>query len=533
MRSCVLLAGCLLSGLDVPARGSAAAPHAAHRLVLTLRRRSPDDGGAVRIRREKVVWDARKTAAIVCDMWDKHWCKGATRRVGQMAPRMNELLAAARAKGALIIHAPSGTMTHYRNHPARKRAQDAPRAKDLPKGIGGWCRRMASEAGAAWPLDQSDGGCDCQPTCKQGRAWSQQLGAIEIRDADAISDSGEEVWNLLAARGIEHVLLMGVHTNMCVIGRPFGLRNLKRFGKDVVLVRDLTDTMYNPRKAPFVSHFRGTELIVEYIETRVCPTVLSSDVTRAGRFRFPGDPRKRVVFAIAEGEYHTWETLPAFAERVLADKCSLAVELLFADPQDRNVIPHLADALGAADLLFLSVRRRALPAADLQAVRAHVKAGRPVVGIRTASHAFDTRGKHPDGHAEWRTFDPDVLGGHYSGHHGNGPKTTVSFAKAAGRHPILSGIRPGFVVSGSLYRTSPLAKGTTPLLIGTISGKEPEPLAWTNACGTARVFYTSLGHPDDFAGKDPPTVRLLTNAVFWALDRPVPQLPPQAAKSGG
>ena len=71
--------------------------------------------------------------------------------------------------------------------------------------------------------------------------------ALEIKDGDAISDSGIEIWNLMEQRGIKNVLLLGVHLNMCVVGRPFGLRNMATAGKNVALVRDLTDTMYDPK----------------------------------------------------------------------------------------------------------------------------------------------------------------------------------------------------------------------------------------------------------------------------------------------
>ena len=501
----------------------AAEKEAAGRLTLTLRRRAPDDPSALGIRREEVVWDARKTAAIVCDMWDKHWCKGATRRVGQMAPRMNELLRAVRERGGLIIHAPSDTMGHYKAHAGRKLARSAPRAADLPAGIERGCGGIESEKGSKWPIDQSDGGCDCRPKCPGGGPWRKQIETIEIHKGDAITDSGVETWNLLAQRGIENVLLMGVHTNMCVIGRPFGLRNLVRCGKNVVLVRDMTDTMYNSRKAPFVSHFRGTELIVEHIEKHVCPTTTSADVLGGEPFRFPGDGRPRVLVAIAEREYQTAETLPPFAHDVLGNRLGCSVTIVHAPPgKGGNVIVGLAEALRQADLLFLSVRRRALPEGDIKALRAYVRAGKPVIGIRTASHAFDTGGRHPKGHAEWRSFDPDVLGGHYHGHYGSGA-SPVTVVKGAEAHPILKGIKAPFTGHGSLYRTSPLAKSARPLLMGTIAGKAPEPVAWTNQAGKSRVFYTSLGHPKDFEGKDPPLVRLLTNAVFWALDKPVPK----------
>lgn len=532
MRTTIRIAmvlSCLTAvALPAPSTAPATAPagEAGGRLVLTLQRRVADEKGAFHIRQEKVAWEAGKTAAIVCDMWDRHWCQGATRRVGELAGRMNEFLAAARAKGVLIIHAPSDTMGHYATSAARKRAQAAPRAADLPAGVGNWAGKLPAEKDAVWPLDQSDGGCDCQPTCTQGNPWRKQIDVIEIRDAtDAVTDSGEQVWNLLAQRGIQNVLVMGVHTNMCVIGRPFGLRNLVRCGKNVVLVRDLTDTMYNSRKAPFVSHFRGTELMVEYIERYVCPTMLSCDVLGGGPLRFRQDARPRVVLALSEPEYHTADTLGDFAERVLADRCGVRPELLLGSPADANTIPGLGEALGGADLLFISMRRRSLPEADLTAVRKYLDAGRPIIGIRTASHAFDAKGKHAAGQAEWPEFDAQVLGGNYKGHHGPGTTTTVTAAAGAEGHAILVGVPLPAVGNGSLYRVSPLAAGTTPLLMGTIPDKPSEPVAWINSYGKSRVFYTSLGHPDDFAGKDPPLVRLLTNAVFWAMDKPIPKPP--------
>jgi hypothetical protein len=103
---------------------------------------------------------------------------------------------------------------------------------------------------------------------------------------DYLSDKGDEVWNVLRARGIEHVMLTGVHVNMCVLGRPFGLRQLASHGIDVVLVRDLTDAMYNPKRWPFVDHHTGTRLVIEHIEKYVCPTITSDMVLGGERFQF-------------------------------------------------------------------------------------------------------------------------------------------------------------------------------------------------------------------------------------------------------
>jgi len=425
----------------------------------------------------------------------------------------------------LIVHAPSGTVEYYANHPARKRAQNAPKAANLPTDIAKWCTwKSEQEKKAQYPIDQSDGGCDCQPTCKQGSPWSRQIDMLEIRDEDAISDTGVEIWNLLEQHGINNVILMGVHTNMCVLGRPFGLRNMARFGKNVVLMRDLTDTMYNSRMRPYVNHFTGTDLIVEHIEKFVCPTITSTAFTGRQRFRFRNDKRKHIVFISAEGEYKAAQTLPKFASE-LEMKYGLSCEILqgSTDRRDkgRHNIPGM-EALTNADLTVVFVRRRALPAEQMKYFRDYLSSGRPLVALRTASHAFDARGSGPDGHHEWLKFDPDVLGGNYHGHHGSGPKCTVTTAAGAEAHPILAGVQIPFTSNGSLYEVRPLTKSTKRLLIGTIPDREPEPVAWINMYNNSRVFYTSLGHPGDF--NNPQFRRLLVNAAFWAMDKPVPEV---------
>jgi hypothetical protein len=191
--------------------------------------------------------------------------------------------------------------------------------------------------------------------------------------------------------------------------------------------------------------------------------------------------------------------------------------VLAADPKRPHVIANLAAELPNTNLLLVSIRRRALPAGDLAAIRKYLAAGKPLLGIRTANHAFDARGKGPAGpaHQEWPEFDAEVLGGHYTGHHGTGPKVIVAPAPGAEHHPILAEVRLPLMSPGSLYKVSPLSPSATPLLVGRIQGKPVEPVAWINRHGKGRIFYTSLGHPDDF--EDAAFVRLLANAVQWGL----------------
>ncbi len=362
-------------------------------------------------------------------------------------------------------------------------------------------------------MDSSDGGCDCQPQCKQGRAWKGQHPAIKIEAGDAISDRGDEIWNLLAARGIKNVIVMGVHTNMCVLGRPFGLRNLARYGKHAVLVRNLTDTMYNPRKAPFVSHARGTALVIEHTEKYVCPSILSDDLL--GQTRQP-----HVVFIIGEPEYALKTTLPAWFKEQL-EPLGMRCSIFHADEKDGNDFPGL-DQAKDADLLVVATRRRTPPTAQMAFVRHHLEEGRPLIGLRTASHAFAA--KPPDDqHVAWDHFDVEVLGGHYENHYKaeEGPTTKVELADKAAAHPILRGLPGGlWSVTSTLYRSRNLAESARPLLIGRLEGKDiRETVAWTNTYKGGRIFYTSLGSEDEF--KNPAFRRLLTNAALWAMEMDV------------
>ncbi|MCH9021292.1 MAG: isochorismatase family protein [Planctomycetes bacterium] len=494
--------------------------------VLDVRSRveTSPESGSYRIISERVEWNPSETAVIVCDMWDRHWCKGATARVAELAPAIDRFIAAARGQGALVIHAPSGVTGYYQGHRGRSLAQNAPDTDDLPAEIDKWNSWISEREEAAYPIDQSDGGCDCSPRCKVSQPWRKQIDSIRIKDTDAVSDSGEEIWNLLQQRGIHNVILTGVHANMCIAGRPFGLRNMAKNGKNVVLVRDLTDTMYNSSQRPYVNHFTGTELIVEHIEKFICPTITSAALTGAAPFRFNEDRRTRIAFLIAEKEYRSDESLPAFG-RYLETQYNFACDfLLGVSRPGTDEGNHLAgmERLAEADLAIVFIRRRALPPSQMKILRDYLNSGKPLIGIRTASHAFGIKGKVPLGRVDWPGFDGEVLGGNYHGHHGNGPVTTITAVARAKNHPILSGVKFPLTSVGSLYKTRPLADSTTVLLTGSIPHKESEPVAWTNHYKNARIFYTSLGHIDDF--KNPHVVRLLTNAVFWALDKSLPKV---------
>ena len=209
-------------------------PKVAGRIELHLReRRNIEDSGVFKTRERNVEWEVAKTAIIICDMWDDHYCKSAAQRVGVMAPKMNAVLTAARERGVMIIHAPSGVVNMYAASPYRKRMQQAPKAASAFP-VNKWCD-LDPKREPPMPVDTSKCACDDPVVGPAVQRFSKQHPAIDIIGYDGISDSGEEIYNFMVAEGIENVVLMGVHTNMCVLGRPFGIRQMRKLGKSVVL----------------------------------------------------------------------------------------------------------------------------------------------------------------------------------------------------------------------------------------------------------------------------------------------------------
>ena len=307
--------GSLLAIMSIVA---ASAGFAAEPFALTLRRQRPAAGGGDAAatyvaHTEAAAWEPAETAVVVCDVWDLHHCRNAVDRLAEFAPRIAAICAVVRERGGTVIHAPSDCMPAYADHPARKRVLDLV-AAGVPAGFtpapdaAFWCSALPAEGEVDYPIDQSLGGEDDAPD--RHAAWAAELESLGRNpkmpwktqsplvpidpEADFISDRGEEVARILAHRGVRRVMLVGVHLNMCVLGRPFGLRRMVAAGHDTVLVRDLTDTMYDPAQWPWVDHFTGTDLMIDHVERHVCPTITSDQLLGlAAPFAFSADHRPR------------------------------------------------------------------------------------------------------------------------------------------------------------------------------------------------------------------------------------------------
>lgn len=241
----------------------------------------------------------------------------------------------------------------------------------------------------------------------------------------------------------------------------------------------------------------------------------------AGINQHASEDQPHVVFLINEDphNYEAHKTIPPFADRLGSEHGykTTVIEAEGAVPALR--FPQLEETLSGADLLVIYFRRASLPVDQLAAIKNYIADGNPVIGIRTANHAFAVRdedGEIPEGYKDWPEFVPEILGQENTGYGSVEDGTAVAVAPGAADHPILEGFEPiQWQSSGNIYLIRLLDEQANVLLSG-MAGGHVNPVAYTRRAGDSRVFYTSLGYPDDF---DEPRYRnLLVNAVRWALD---------------
>ena len=236
-------------------------------------------------------------------------------------------------------------------------------------------------------------------------------------------------------------------------------------------------------------------------------------------------PAANIVIMVVEdpNNYEAPRTMRDFAEKQLRP-LGHTVTIIDGDKPQPHHFEGLVVALKDADLLILFSRRRFPPKDQMAAIRSHLAAGKPLLGIRTANHAFIPKPNEvvDPGLVPWPEFTDEVLGAPNTGYETKGLPYTVSIAPGAENSPLLAGVSAANILGAqSLYKVLPLAADVTPLLIGTAKTdtSPPMPVAWTRTYGAkkARIFYTSLGAPEDMEITD--VRRLLVNAVIWTLEK--------------
>jgi putative heme-binding domain-containing protein len=200
-------------------------------------------------------------------------------------------------------------------------------------------------------------------------------------------------------------------------------------------------------------------------------------------------------------EYDSDKSLAAF-QQFLEKNYNVQCTRAFRKADDD--LPGLEN-LETCDAILLFARRLTIKGEQLERIKKYCTSGKPIVAIRTASHAFQN----------WLALDKEVFGGDYQNHYSDKLKTKVEIVDKAKDHPILAGVKP-FESPGSLYKNPHVAKDVAILLMGD-NGENTEPIAWTRTFKSGRIFYTSLGHQRDFENES--FKRMLVNALFWTANR--------------
>lgn len=262
----------------------------------------------------------------------------------------------------------------------------------------------------------------------------------------------------------------------------------------------------------------------------------------------PGAGRKVVLIA-GDEEYRSEEAIPMLG-KLLSVRHGFECTVLFSidpetgaiDPEEQTNIPGL-EALEDADLMIIATRFRELPNEQMKHVVDYVESGRPIVGLRTATHAFSYQRDPDSPYAHWSFrsvswpggFGQQVLGDTWINHHGrHGRESTRGVvAPGAAGHPVLRGVDDVWGPT-DVYGLRNLGDDANVLLLGAvIAGMSPDdppvsgpkndpmvPIAWTRSYTgaggkAARVFTTTMGSSTDFESEG--LRRLLVNAVYWGL----------------
>jgi hypothetical protein len=240
-------------------------------IELTLQTRDPATGKIV-LTPEKV--DARRVGVIAVDVWNFHWCKTATMRVDAIVPRMNKALDAARALGMTVMLCPSDVVDNYVGYPQREAVFALPKSP-VPSVVNVTC-----------PPVPDAGGCACdRERCGGNYGWDGMHPALRIGEADLVPDTQAEVYAICKKYGLTHLIYVGFHTQVCLLGKPMGLKAMKSAGLHCVLARDMTDAHpgYDPSR-DFTPDL-NTEQVVEHFEKHLAPTIsFQSELAKLGKW---------------------------------------------------------------------------------------------------------------------------------------------------------------------------------------------------------------------------------------------------------
>lgn len=246
---------------------------------VVMRSRGGGDPGeaACVVKHQKIKIDMRKTAVVVVDMWTGCKCQRMKKSVATLAPKINRFITEARKRGAVIVHCPSRIAAQPKGLQAVANMATIPTMKTAANGYQphGWNRQLKSEK-YLMMIDRTPlGGCSCDRHC-DGEFNFRQHKAIQIHRDDYMTASGLKLLGLLTKKKIEHVFYVGESIERCVLGRPFGMRQMIACGFKSHIVRDLADGMHLFPWIKEISPAMSNAMSLEHVERFIAPTILSA-----------------------------------------------------------------------------------------------------------------------------------------------------------------------------------------------------------------------------------------------------------------
>lgn len=260
-RAALTLSACLLAVARVRAG----------EIELTLQTRDPSTGKAI-LATEKV--DPKRVGVIAVDVWNWHWCKTATMRVDAIVPRLNQALAGARELGMTVMLCPSDVVDNYVGYPQREAVFALPKFA-VPSLLEVTC-----------PPVPDAGGCACgRERCAVSYGWDGMHPALHMDDADWMPDTQAEVYAVCRKFGLTHLIYVGFHTQVCLLGKSMGLKAMKSAGFRCVLARDMTDAHPGYDPARNFTPDLNTEQVVEHFEKYLAPTIsFQQELAKLGKW---------------------------------------------------------------------------------------------------------------------------------------------------------------------------------------------------------------------------------------------------------
>ncbi|MEQ1904199.1 MAG: NPCBM/NEW2 domain-containing protein [Pirellulaceae bacterium] len=257
-----LVFACLLSVVPVAfvfAQPASTRQPANRQIELELQTRDPATG-EIKTTRERV--DSSKVGVVAVDVWNYHWCKTATMRVDAYVPRINKALEGARSLGMTVMLCPSDVVDNYVGLPQRESVL-ALSLLSVPKVMEVTC-----------PPVPDPGGCACgREKCAGNFGWDGMHPDLKIGESDWMPDTQAEVYTICQQQRLTHLIYVGFHTQVCLLGKSMGLRAMKSAGLQCVLARDMTDAHPGYDPARNFTPDLNTEQVVEHFEKHLAATI--------------------------------------------------------------------------------------------------------------------------------------------------------------------------------------------------------------------------------------------------------------------